>query len=151
MVMVAIHGWRVTVDYVTSILNQDGHHTDIQSTCLLKVFRFPGGYSSPQEKWLTQTICEKEGTIVSGTIGYQCSILTLKCKNEHTFNQSIKKLVYESRWCTVCNRTAKCDELLKEFQELAKSKRGRLLSGVYITAQDKYLWRGCLFFFCMYW
>lgn len=50
MVMVAIHGWRVSVEYVTSILNQDGHHTDIQSTCLLKVFRFPGGFSSPKEK-----------------------------------------------------------------------------------------------------
>lgn len=48
--MVTINGWRVNVEYVTSFMNQDGRHTDLQSTCLLKVFRFPGGYSSPKER-----------------------------------------------------------------------------------------------------
>ena len=48
--MVAINGWNVSVEYVTTIMNQDGKFTDLQSTCLLKVIRFPHGYSSPRER-----------------------------------------------------------------------------------------------------
>lgn len=90
---------------------------------------------------LIQIIKDKEGILLSGAIIDQRSVLSIKCKNNHIFKQSISKIIYDESWCTVCNRELQCGLELQKLQELAKSKQGKLLSTTYTMARDKYLWQ----------
>ena len=49
--MTTINGWRVSVEYVTGVVNRDGSPmTPDDQDYTLKVFRYPGGYGQPKEE-----------------------------------------------------------------------------------------------------